>query len=152
MGISLNEINMYKNFDELAQDILEMAQEFFPGKLLFLSNFSNNKQIILKLSDKDTDISLSEGMSIELNQTVCNKIDFKQNKPLMIEDVKNEPALVDLRDMLEEANIHSYVGVPITVGTGEAFGNYVLFIIMKVSFQIKVLKCYKESPECSHTI
>jgi len=122
MGISLNEVNMYKNFDELAQDILEMAQEFFPGKLLFLSNFSNNKQIILKLSDKDTDISLSEGMSIELNQTVCNKIDFKQNKPLMIEDVKNEPGLVDLRNMLEEANIHSYVGVPITVGTGEAFG------------------------------
>ncbi|MCM3442307.1 sensor domain-containing diguanylate cyclase [Metabacillus halosaccharovorans] len=122
MGISLNEINMYKNFDELAQDILEMAQEFFPGKLLFLSNFSNNKQIILKLSDKDTDISLNEGMSIELNQTVCNKVDFKQNKPLMIEDIKNEPILVDLRNMLEEANIHSYVGVPITVGDGEAFG------------------------------
>ncbi|MBU7593052.1 sensor domain-containing diguanylate cyclase [Metabacillus halosaccharovorans] len=122
MGISLNEINMYKKFDELAQDILEMAQEFFPGKLLFLSNFSNNKQIILKLSDKDTDISLSEGMSIELNQSVCKRIDFKQNKPLMIEDVKNEPVLDDLRNMLEEANIHSYVGVPITVGTGEAFG------------------------------
>ena len=122
MGIRLNEIKMYKNFDELAQDILDMAQEFFPEKLIFLSSFSEHKQIILKLSDNQTSIALSEGKAIELNQTVCNRIDFSQNKPLMFEDIMSEPLLVDLRNMLEEANIHSYVGIPIVLGDGEPFG------------------------------
>lgn len=121
-GVSLQEIKMYKNFDELAEDILEMAEEFLPGKLIFLSSFSNNKQIILKLSDKNTDISLSEGMSLELNQTVCNRIDFRRNKPLLFQDIKEEPLLADLENTLSEANIHSYVGVPIILGDGEAFG------------------------------
>lgn len=122
MVIPLHELQMYRNFDELAKDVLDLAKEILPDKLIYLSSLTENKQMILKLSDTHPTIPLAEGMSIDFNQTVCNRIDFEKNQPLVFEDVKKEASLQDLRALLEKININAYVGIPISLMDGERFG------------------------------
>lgn len=122
MVITLQELQMYRNFDELASDVLDLAKEILPDKLIYLTSFSDKQQIILKLSNEDTSILLTEGMVINLNETVCNRIDFKNKQPLIYEDIKDGTCSVDLRDILEEVNIKSYLGIPISLVNGERFG------------------------------
>lgn len=122
MGIPINEIQLYKNFNELAIDILELAKEVMPDRLLFLSTLTNEQQIILKLSEQNSNIQINEGMTIPINETVCHRIDFKKGIPLVFEDLSKEPCLDDIREVLLEANINSYLGVPILLNNGETFG------------------------------
>ena len=122
MGIPLNEIQLYKNFNELAIDILELAKEVMPDRLLFLSTLTNEQQIILKLSEQNSNIQISEGMAIPINETVCRRIDFNKGIPLVFEDMRKESCLNDIRKVLDEANINSYLGVPILLKNGETFG------------------------------
>ncbi|MDP4147158.1 MAG: sensor domain-containing diguanylate cyclase, partial [Bacillota bacterium] len=99
-----------------------LAKEIMPDRLIYLTTFTDKQQIILKLSETNTNIFISEGMMIDLNETVCNRIDFDQNSPLIFEDIRKETCLDDLRKALFEANINSYLGVPIMLANGEAFG------------------------------
>lgn len=122
MRIQLNEWQLYKNFDELSNDILDMAKEFLPDRLIYLTSFTEQEQIILKLSATDTAIQLQEGMTVPLHETVCNRIDFSRNVPLIYEDMRKEAKLDDLRLTLIKANINAYLGIPILLANGEAFG------------------------------
>ncbi|WP_312886408.1 sensor domain-containing protein [Paenibacillus plantarum] len=122
MLIALNELQFYKNFDELAQDILEMAKETMPDRLIYLTNFTKRQQIILKLSESNENIGIHEGMVIEINETVCNRIDFENKAPLVFEDMSKEANLDDLRQALVAANINSYLGIPIILSNGDTFG------------------------------
>ncbi|RHW33980.1 sensor domain-containing diguanylate cyclase [Lysinibacillus yapensis] len=122
MMITLQELQVYRNFDELANDVLDLAKEILPDKLIYLTAFSDGQQIILKLSDENTQILLSEGMVINLEETVCNRVDFERNQPLIFEDIKKEPCLDDLKEILEDVNIESYLGIPISLVSGERFG------------------------------
>ncbi|GFZ80211.1 hypothetical protein GCM10008018_27280 [Paenibacillus marchantiophytorum] len=122
MPIPLNEIQFYKNFDELAKDVLDMAKEFMPDRLIYLTTFTETQQIILKLSETNTSIQISEGMIIERNDTVCNRIDFEKSLPLIFEDMSRETNLDDLRKALIAANINSYLGIPIILSSGKEFG------------------------------
>ncbi|UKS28568.1 diguanylate cyclase [Paenibacillus sp. HWE-109] len=122
MSIPLNEIQFYKNFDELARDVLDMAKEFMPDRLIYLTTFTETQQIILKLSETNTSIYISEGMIIERNDTVCNRIDFEKSIPLIFEDMSRETNLDNLRKALIAANINSYLGIPIILSNGKEFG------------------------------
>ncbi len=122
MAVELTELRTYRNFDEMANDVLEIAKEVLPEKLLYLTTFTNQHQIILKLSNSNTEIKLYEGMKIELGQTVCNRIRFKQNEPLVYEDLNQANDLEDLKPILQSTNIQSYLGIPILLSDGEPFG------------------------------
>lgn len=122
MVIPLHEIQMYRNFNELASDVLDLAKEILPDKLIYLSSFTDNQQVILKVSDADTDILVTEGRAINLDQSVCNRIDFEKNQPLVFEDVSKEASLDDLRKIYGKVNINAYVGIPISLTNGEKFG------------------------------
>lgn len=122
MVIPLEELQIYKNFDELASDVLKLAKEILPDKLIYLTCFSDKKQMILKLSDVNTDILLTEGMVINLDETVCNRIDFQRNQPLIYQDIRQETCLDDLRKILATVNINAYLGIPISLVSGERFG------------------------------
>ena len=121
MVITLQDLQMYKNFDELSRDVLDLAKEILPEQLIYLTSFSDTQQIILKLSDLDTKILLTEGMAINLEETVCDRIDFAKKQPLIYEDIK-ESCPDDLRTLLEGVNIKSYLGIPISRMNGERFG------------------------------
>lgn len=121
MVIAVEELQMYKNFDELAEDLLDLAKEILPEQLIYLTSFSDTQQIILKLSDLDTSILLTEGMQIDLEETVCDRIDFERKQPLIYENVK-DACPSDLKEILQGANIESYLGIPISRVNGERFG------------------------------
>ncbi|ANU12083.1 GAF sensor-containing diguanylate cyclase [Planococcus antarcticus DSM 14505] len=116
------ELQMYKNFDELASDVLDLAKEILPDQLFFLSSVSDTQQVILKLSNEDTSILVAEGMVVNLNDTLCNRIDFEKKQPLIYEDTMKESSLADFKNALEEANVRSYLGIPISFMNGEKFG------------------------------
>lgn len=122
MVTTFQELQMYKNFDELSSDVLDLAKEILPDQLLYLSSFSDTQQMILKLSNNDTNILITEGLVVNLNETICNRIDFNNKQPLIYEDTRKESSLDDLRNALEEANVRSYLGIPISLMNGERFG------------------------------
>ncbi|MDN7246105.1 sensor domain-containing diguanylate cyclase [Planococcus shenhongbingii] len=122
MAITLQELQMYKNFDELASDVLDLAKEILPDQLIYLTSFSDTQQIILKLSNYDTEILLTEGMMINLSDTVCDRIDFENKQPLVYEDIREQTCPSDLRNTLESVNAKSYLGIPISFIDGERFG------------------------------
>lgn len=122
MVITLKELEMYSDFDELSNDVLDLASEILPDKLIYLTSFSNKEQIILKLSTDDTSILLTEGMVINIDETVCNRIDFEKKKPLIYEDIREGTCPSDLKNLLEDVNIRSYLGLPISLLDGERFG------------------------------
>ncbi|MDN4494422.1 sensor domain-containing diguanylate cyclase [Ureibacillus sp. BA0131] len=113
---------MYKNFDELASDVLALAKEILPDKLIYINSLNDKQQIILKLSDTNTSILVTEGMVINLNETLCNRIDFERNEPLIYEDISRETCLNGLKRTLADVNINAYLGIPISLFDGERFG------------------------------
>lgn len=122
MVIPLQELQMYKNFQELASDVLELAKEIMPDKLIYLSSFTESEQVILQLSNSNTHIYLTEGIAIKLNQTACNLIDFEKNQPLIFEDISKETDFEELKMISERININAYLGIPISLANGEKFG------------------------------
>ncbi|WP_419961758.1 diguanylate cyclase domain-containing protein [Psychrobacillus sp. BM2] len=140
MVVTLQELQMYRNFDELASDVLDLAKEIMPDKLIYLTSFSEKEQIILKLSNIDTSILLTEGMVINLNETVCNRVDFDENQPLIYEDIREETCPDDLRNRLEEVNINSYLGIPISLVNGGKFGTLCVAHYEESRFDEKSIK------------
>lgn len=122
MTIQFEELKMYTKFDDLADDLLDLAKEILPEQLFYLSAIDDAEQLILKLSDEQTSMRVAEGMVIDLNHSLCNRIDFTTNQPLVYEDVTKEPILADMRGVLKEANVQSYLGIPISLTNGEKFG------------------------------
>lgn len=116
------EFQMYRNFDELAIDLIELAKEIVPDKLVYLTSIENDTQHILKLSSQDSPILLEEGMSFDLKDTVCNRIDFNQREVLMYEDIESQIESTRLQSSLREVNIKSYLGIPILMKNGDIFG------------------------------
>ncbi|MEC2071999.1 sensor domain-containing diguanylate cyclase [Alkalihalophilus marmarensis] len=122
MGIPLHELQLYKNFDDLARELLDLAKQIMPGKLIYLSSLNDKQQTILKLSDSHTEILISEGMVINLNETLCHRVNFDNNSPLIYEDLSKEDWLGELEETLIEVNIKSYLGIPIYLIDGKVFG------------------------------
>lgn len=116
------DIPFYRNFDELAEDVIDLAKEILPDKLIYLSSLSDSEQVILKVSDEHADIAISEGMTVPLENSVCHRINFKAQRPLQYPDVENDMESTHLRSLLLDVNIKSYLGLPISQLNGERFG------------------------------
>jgi len=78
METRLEELQRYEKFDDLANDVLDLAKEILPEQLFYLSVFSHTQQFILKLSNERTNIHITEGMVVDLNQSVCKRVDFEK--------------------------------------------------------------------------
>lgn len=122
METPLMELQRYKNFDELANDLLDLAKQVLPEQLFYLSVFSNTQQFILKLSNEKANIHITEGMVVDLNQSVCKRIDFENNHALVYEDINEDCSIDEVKTLLREVNIQSYLGIPISLTDGKKFG------------------------------
>lgn len=116
------EFRLYQNFDELAEDVLDLAKEILPDKLIYLTSFSASKQLVLRVSEEREDIAISEGMDIPLENSVCHRINFNKMQPLVYPDVEVHTESLPLRNLLLDVNIKSYLGLPIAKLNGERFG------------------------------
>lgn len=122
MAKTLQEVQMFNNFDELANDLLNLATEIMPDKLIYLTSIVDKEQFILKLSKHDSEIQISEGMVFNLDDTVCNRIDFDAYQPLVLENIREEIGSDKLIELLKQVNINSYLGLPICHMDGGRFG------------------------------
>ncbi|MFW6298315.1 MAG: diguanylate cyclase domain-containing protein [Bacillota bacterium] len=122
MELELEEIKLYENFDDLADDVLTLAKEILPDKLIYINHLSDSRQVTLKVSDDRPDIALEEWSETKLDEALCDTVDYKNNRPLVYEDVTKEASLDYLRASFLEANINAYLGVPIKFQNGERFG------------------------------
>lgn len=122
METRLEELQRYEKFDDLANDVLDLAKEILPEQLFYLSVFSHTQQFILKLSNERTNIHITEGMVVDLNQSVCKRVDFEKNQPLVYEDVNKDCSIDEVKTLLDGVNVQSYLGIPISLTNGEKFG------------------------------
>jgi diguanylate cyclase (GGDEF)-like protein len=119
---NVKEYLLYKNFNELAVDILALAKEILPDSFLFLSAFINNEQHILKTSENKENIYIKEGISLPLSAAVCSRIDITKGIPLVFEDLSKESSLNDIKGTFLQTNVNAYLGVPVILRDGEVFG------------------------------
>ncbi|WP_214752466.1 sensor domain-containing diguanylate cyclase [Exiguobacterium sp. s16] len=122
MMTQVEELKMYESFDELANDVLDLAKEILPEQMFYLSAFSDTQQFVLKLSNEKSSILIKEGMVVDLNNSVCKRIDFETNQPLIYEDVQQDCPIDEVKGLLDGVNIQSYLGIPISLTNGEKFG------------------------------
>lgn len=84
MSISKDTILSYYNFESLSNDIIELAKEILPDKVIYI-NFLNDKvQVTMKVSKHDTNVNVEEGETIPVEDAVCNNIDFENGNPLIL--------------------------------------------------------------------
>lgn len=122
MKSPLFEYPFYNNFNELTTDILLLAKEVLPNSFLFLSIFTKREQYIIAISSNNENIEIKSGGKLPLNQTLCNRIDFKNGTPLKYEDLRNEPGLDEVKETLMKVKVNAYLGIPILLKNGEIFG------------------------------
>ncbi|MFP3324177.1 sensor domain-containing diguanylate cyclase [Planococcus sp. SIMBA_160] len=122
MMVTFQELEMYKNFDELAEDVIDLAKEILPDQLFYLSSISEAQQIILKHSVNNTTIPMAEGLVLDMDNSLCNRLDFQTKQPVVYEDVKDGHGLGAFEDKLEAVNVRSYLGLPISFVNGDRFG------------------------------
>jgi diguanylate cyclase (GGDEF)-like protein len=122
MSIHIDEIKTYDKFDELAMDVLSLASEILPNKFIYINSLSESKQVTLKIFKTNPLIRIHEGMTIDLEQGLCQRIDFESGTPLVYEDISKVTALDYLHITLKNANVNAYLGIPISLKSGERFG------------------------------
>ncbi|WP_058763126.1 diguanylate cyclase domain-containing protein [Exiguobacterium chiriqhucha] len=122
MNKQFEELKMYESFDELANDVLDLANEILPEQMFYLTAFTDSQQVILKLSNQKSSIQITENMVVDLSNSVCNRIDFENNQPLRYEDIKRDCDVEEVERLLDDVNIRSYLGIPISLTNGEKFG------------------------------
>ena len=112
----------YNNFDVLSDGVLKLAKEIMPDKIIYINFLNNQLQVTMKVSAHDTKVKLNEGLSIPVEAAVCNRIDYKDKKPLIIEDMSQIDFGPRVSKTIKDANMGSYLGIPITLKNGERFG------------------------------
>lgn len=117
-----NEYQLYKDFKEAANDILIMANRCMVNNMVYLSKITESEQIILEVLESKKGCLITEGMAIPLESTLCNRIDFTTGAPLIYEDLSKTQGMDNLRNHLVNANVNSYLGVPIILRDGIVFG------------------------------
>lgn len=122
MNSMIQELQMYNNFDELADDVLHLARQIMPGKLIYLTSLGESEQVILKVSDPNSEVLVTEGLVVPIQSSVCNRIDFDNNRPLIYENIQQELDSAALRESVKEKHLASYLGLPISHQNGEKFG------------------------------
>lgn len=78
----------YKNFELLSNDIISLAKEIMPDKVIYINFLNDEVQVTMKVSRHDTKVNVFEGDEIPVENAVCNNIDYENEKPLILEDIK----------------------------------------------------------------
>ncbi|MBM7703946.1 sensor domain-containing diguanylate cyclase [Metabacillus iocasae] len=110
----------YKSFEEAAADLLELVNTYMVGKMIFLGRITPETFSVLKLRDNETGCKIQEGMTVDVSNSLCQFV-FNDREPMIINDIKKHVLPCDV-SAIEQANVSSYMGVPIFMRNGEVFG------------------------------
>lgn len=122
MSVIKHNVFSYKNFDSLSKEVIDLAKEIMPDKIIYI-NFLNDKiQVTMKVSQHDTAVNVKEGDIIPVEEAICNQIDFSNGEPLILSNIKDNNFDEKVNETIKNGNLGSYVGIPITFRDGERFG------------------------------
>lgn len=112
----------YYNFSALSNDIIELASEILLDKVIYINFLNDDVQVTMKVSKHDTNVNIIEGETIPAENAICNTIDYKSVKPLVLENAKVNNFNEKVKQTVENNNIGSYLGIPIMFKNGQRFG------------------------------
>lgn len=123
MKLDKQTIISYNNFNALTSDIIELAKEVMPDKIIYI-NFLNEKvQITMKVSKHETNVNVFEGDTIPVEEAICNNIDYKNDEPLILENIKEDNNFNEkVNETIRSGNVGAYLGIPIIFKNGTRFG------------------------------
>lgn len=122
MNLNKQTILSYDNFNNLTSDIIELAKEIMPDKAIYI-NFLNDKvQVTMKVSNHDAGVEITEGDTIPVEEAICNLIDYENDVPLILENIRENNFSDKVKKTIEDGNVGAYLGVPILFKNGSRFG------------------------------
>ncbi|CDR30271.1 Probable diguanylate cyclase YcdT [Acholeplasma oculi] len=122
MKMNQQTVLAYKNFEKLSKNVMDLAKEIMPDKIIYINFLNDEVQVTMRVSKHDTKIKLIEGKTIPVHEAICNLIDYESGKPLIYEDIKSVDFDPLVQKTVDDLNIGSYVGIPISFKDGLRFG------------------------------
>ncbi|MFC4401932.1 diguanylate cyclase domain-containing protein [Gracilibacillus xinjiangensis] len=102
--------------------MLKLVNQSIKGKRIFLGRTTDDTFTIVRTIDtSNTGIEVFDNQSIDIRGSYCQQIFFGSQEPLIINNTREHPFTSKL-PITTEANIHSYLGVPVFYKNGEMFG------------------------------
>ena len=105
---------------EVIERVLEAVKEELDMDVAFVSEFAEQRMIFRKLVGEGESFGWQDGESIPLDETFCRLL-LEGRLPNVIPDAKADER-VRFLDVTGEADIGSYVGVPIRFSDGRLYG------------------------------
>lgn len=122
MRLNKETILTYTNFNALTNDIINLAREIMPDKVIYINFLNDEVQVTMRVSKHDTEVTVGEGITIPVEEAVCNQINYETGEPLVIEDISNNNFNEKVNQTIKDGNLGSYLGIPILFQNGTRFG------------------------------
>ena len=105
---------------EEIERLLSMVRENLQMDVAFVSEFAGNKLIFRALEGEAESFGWREGEGFPLDESYCKRV-LDGRLPNLVPDARNEDSTKDLW-VTSEANIGSYVAVPVVLSDGHPYG------------------------------
>lgn len=115
-------VSSYNNFDKLSNDIISLAREIMPDKVIYINFLNEEVQVTMKVSNNDTEVKINQGETIDVENAICNNIDYSNLEPLVLENAKINDLSENVNNTIKNGNVGSYLGIPIVFSNGKRFG------------------------------
>ncbi|WP_078555916.1 sensor domain-containing diguanylate cyclase [Bacillus alkalicellulosilyticus] len=106
---------------QAAADLLQLANQLFKDKILFLGRTTEATFTVIKTTNDDVNIPIFDNKTIPLKETYCHQIYFGNAESIIINDATLHPVTENLA-ITKKLHIRSYIDVPIHYKNGEVFG------------------------------
>ncbi len=122
MEINKQTILAYTNFDALSKDVIELAKEIMPDKVIYINFLNDEVQVTMRVSQHNTNVNVVEGTTIPVAAAICNQIDYAKGTPLVSKDIRKNNFDEKVNQTIRDSNIGAYLGIPISYADGMRFG------------------------------
>ncbi len=121
----------------VVQDLLELVNQSFDDKRLFLGKTTGETFSIVKMLGEDgREVEEFSNLTMDLKESFCQLIYLGEQKPLIINDASKHPVTKELA-ITTQANVGAYMGVPVFYKDGKMFGTLCVVGSEAVSFTKK---------------
>ncbi|MFJ7858893.1 diguanylate cyclase [Peribacillus sp. NPDC097206] len=106
-----HDINYYKNFDSIANEVLELLAHTIKVNTFVLTVFEQSQSFIVKSFNRKANL-IKTGDTIPFNEVLCNLVVENKMEPVVINDIKNS-TLTCNHPILDRIKNGCYMGAPI---------------------------------------
>jgi GAF domain-containing protein len=105
---------------EKIEEMLSAVREVLEMDVAFVSEFSGDQMVFRALAGDAESFGWEEGDGFPIDESYCKRV-LDGRIPQVVPDARGEDATKDLR-VTSEADIGSYVAVPLVLSDGRLFG------------------------------